>query len=121
MLALSALNTLQVGRNGRSTGRRITQRRVLMGMYDNVIYKTECPDCKEPLSEFQSKDGPCALVTLEPKDVQNFYTSCPKCGVWVEFEVIAKEVEVRPKQTKPSWSDLHPEADEDGSFISPII
>lgn len=56
-----------------------------MGMYDNVNYECVCPVCHSKVTGFQSKSGPCELTTLEPTKVSNFYSSCDKCGCWIEF------------------------------------
>ena len=55
-----------------------------MGMFDNVRYEEPCWRCGKVLTDWQSKDGPCELLTLEPKDVYSFYTYC-ECGAWNEF------------------------------------
>ncbi len=78
-----------------------------MGMFDYVIYEANCPKCSQPLIDFQSKDGPCELLILKPKDVDRFYTDCKNCGTWVEFET---EVRVRRKllgitRVKPEIKD----------------
>jgi len=57
-----------------------------MGMFDYIVTPdVKCPGCKEPLSGFQSKDGPCGLDTLSHTEVDNFYTHC-KCGFWIQFD-----------------------------------
>ena len=56
-----------------------------MGMFDNVNYEMDCPNCGARLTDFQSKDGDCCLGMLELVEVNNFYTSCDKCGTWIEF------------------------------------
>lgn len=56
-----------------------------MGMFDDVNFKTACPDCGSEMSGFQSKDGACEMLVVEPTEVRNFYSSCAKCGTWVEF------------------------------------
>ena len=58
-----------------------------MGMFDWIKYEAKCEKCGEQLKGFQSKDGPCELLKLEPKDVINFYTSCDKCNAWHDFTV----------------------------------
>lgn len=58
-------------------------------MFDNINYEAPCPNCNELLNDWQSKDGPCVLEILEPWEVKAFYTSCPKCGAWVEATVDA--------------------------------
>jgi hypothetical protein len=62
-----------------------------MGMFDWIEYKHDC-ECGEPLEGFQSKDGDCVLATLQPSDVEGFYTACDDCGKWHDFKYIpAKE------------------------------
>jgi len=55
-----------------------------MGMFDQVNFEMPCPKCGETLRDFQTKDAECALDTIEPDGVANFYSGC-KCGQWVEF------------------------------------
>ena len=67
-----------------------------MGMFDYVEYETKCPKCSETVTDFQSKDGPCVLKALKPKDVRRFYSSCDNCKEWLEYEYIpTKEAEIR--------------------------
>jgi len=57
-----------------------------MGMYDDIkAPKVRCPDCKEYLTGFQSKDGPCEKAILDYTEVDNFYAACDDCKTWVEF------------------------------------
>lgn len=58
-----------------------------MGMFDDVTYTAPCAKCGHKLTDWQSKSGPCALLRLNPVDVTNFYTSCPKCKQWNEYDV----------------------------------
>jgi hypothetical protein len=58
-----------------------------MGMFDYVNYQADCDKCGQPLSDFQSKDGPCELGFLAASDVDYFYTSCSKCRTWHDFKV----------------------------------
>ena len=57
-------------------------------MYDNVDHECICPVCKSKVSGFQSKDGDCVLDALKVSQVANFYSSCHKCGCWIEFNRI---------------------------------
>ena len=57
-----------------------------MGMFDEVKYEAPCWKCGEILKHWQSKDGPCNLLTLFPTEVDNFYDSCGKCGAWNEYD-----------------------------------
>lgn len=57
-----------------------------MGMYDNIEFKAPCKKCSETLTDWQSKDGSCTLSYLQPKDVDSFYTVCPKCNTWNEYK-----------------------------------
>lgn len=56
-----------------------------MGMYDEINFETTCPRCGEKVDEFQSKDGPCMLTTLEFWEVNEFYSSCRKCNTWIIY------------------------------------
>lgn len=53
-----------------------------MGMFDNVNYTCPCSKCGHPVTNWQSKDGPCVLTHLEPADVKHFYGDCDICGTW---------------------------------------
>lgn len=56
-----------------------------MGMYDYVAVCADCPNCGSALSDFQTKDSDCVMQHVYPGSIWNFYTSCGKCGTWVEF------------------------------------
>jgi len=58
-----------------------------LGLFDYIRYEIPCPACGVKVSDFQSKDGPCLLETLEPHDVEHFYTSCKSCGQWIDVNV----------------------------------
>lgn len=58
-----------------------------MGMYDTVNYQADCVGCGKPLTDFQSKDGPCTLSILQPAEVEEFYTSCDNCRQWHQYTV----------------------------------
>ncbi len=58
-----------------------------MGMFDYVKYEANCQNCGSSLNDFQTKEGVCELETLEPCQVDNFYTSCDACKTWHEFHV----------------------------------
>jgi hypothetical protein len=67
-----------------------------MGMFDSVNFSTPCPSCGAIVDGFQSKDGPCELLTLEPEQVSTFYSHCRSCGREVEFSrLIVWDVEPR--------------------------
>lgn len=61
-----------------------------MGMYDHIKFEMICPMCKGEviIKGFQSKDGHCMLSDLEYWEVDNFYSNCPKCKSWIEFNRI---------------------------------
>jgi hypothetical protein len=54
-------------------------------MFDYIDFEMICSVCGNKINDFQSKDGPCMLETLSPFEVSNFYSSCKKCGAWIEF------------------------------------
>ena len=56
-----------------------------MGMFDYVNFSMPCPTCGALIDGFQSKDGPCERRSLEPDDVDDFYSTCDSCGKWVEI------------------------------------
>ena len=66
-----------------------------MGMYDNIRYEMDCPKCETRVASFQSKDGVCMLIELDFWEVNNFYSDCPKCGAWIEFN------RKKPRQPSP--------------------
>lgn len=41
--------------------------------------------CGKEVRDFQSKDGPCDLRTLMPKDVDTFYATCD-CGNHIQYK-----------------------------------
>lgn len=55
-----------------------------MGMFDWVHFKMVCPTCNNMTDMFQSKDVGCMCDTVQPEDIDNFYSYC-KCGTWIEF------------------------------------
>jgi len=67
-----------------------------MGMFDYVKYKAPCWKCGTELSNFQSKNGECLMNTVTPQQlgVGSFYTGCPKCRAWNEYDVIPKEIKI---------------------------
>lgn len=67
-----------------------------MGMYDYVNFKTKCPNCKELLEDFQTKDYICSMCTTEPENIDRFYCSC-SCGYWIEYSRVRKHKEFRKR------------------------
>lgn len=70
-------------------------------MFDYVRFACYCPMCGTEVSNFQSKDGPCLLATLEWSQVQNFYAICDNCDTWIEF----KQVPPAPMPTHQMFVD----------------
>ncbi len=56
-----------------------------MGMFDRIDFEVDCPKCGELVKDFQSKDGPCVLKTLQPHEVDYFYSSCDNCKEWITY------------------------------------
>lgn len=78
-------------------------------MFDYIKFEMPCPLCKTDLKNFQSKDGPLQLKTLEVKEVEDFYTNCDKCGLWISFQVSKNytKMGIEPSITiKPCYIDL---------------
>ena len=61
-----------------------------MGMFDWVDYECRCDICKAKVTGFQSKDGNCTLDHVSPFTVNEFYSSCSKCGSWITIGKFAK-------------------------------
>lgn len=68
-----------------------------MGMFDDIKYEAPCPLCNDPITGWQSKDGPQVLAKYTPKELADevpvdergrktfkFYTSCDNCDAWIE-------------------------------------
>lgn len=56
-----------------------------MGMYDYIDFKAPCVKCGTEILNWQSKDGDCVLGTLQPLQVNHFYSYCPSCGEWHDY------------------------------------
>lgn len=61
-----------------------------MGIFNYVDFKCKCPKCGETVADFQTKDGDLFLDTVNYGEVHNFYSSCDKCRVWIEFNLNPK-------------------------------
>ena len=57
-----------------------------MGMFDYVVAELPCPKCGAILRDWQTKSGECVMEHLTVEQVSYFYTTCPGCGRWVEYE-----------------------------------
>ena len=71
-----------------------------MGMFDWVNHTCRCPICGYKVTGFQSKDGRCYMGTVEPDDVESFYSSCDNCETWIEYlnlKMIEPNIEVIKK------------------------
>ena len=74
-----------------------------MGMFNYVNYECVCPVCHAKVDGFQTKDGELQLDTVEPTSVPNFYSTCGKCGCWLELtakEILNFELVVTGKKGK---------------------
>jgi len=56
-----------------------------MGMFDYINIGIECPECKNKVNDFQSKDGPCSLLTLDLWEIDHCYCLCGNCGSWIDL------------------------------------
>lgn len=56
-----------------------------MGMFDYVNLEIKCPKCGAVVDGFQTKDNGCLMDELEYWEVNHFYSSCEKCGLWFDF------------------------------------
>ena len=62
-----------------------------MGMFDYVNVALPCRKCGRLIaSDWQSKSGDCAMEHLEVEQVSHFYSLCPDCGAWNEYERVLR-------------------------------
>jgi hypothetical protein len=59
-----------------------------MGLYDHIHISIACFNCGQQLTEWQTKDGPCALQHITLLDIPegSFYGMCT-CNAWNEYKV----------------------------------
>lgn len=78
-----------------------------MGMFDYVNVELKCPYCNEGIvTGVQSKSSDCTLSTLDPQYVTNFYSSCPKCKKWVEYDRKSPGQGEEPRSTPYSREEI---------------
>jgi len=56
-----------------------------MGMFDWVNFKASCPNCGTEVTGWQTKSTGCSMATVTPAEAGNWYSSCSKCGLWIEY------------------------------------
>ena len=72
--------------------------------YVKIDEKVECPICGNALDNFETKNGPGALLTLDFKAVDRFYSRCGKCHNSIDFSLKNPvEDEQREKLTIDSY------------------
>jgi uncharacterized protein (UPF0212 family) len=72
--------------------------------YISLDTDVECPICGEKLGNFETKNGPGAQVTLDFREVDNFYSRCTKCNSIIEFLLKNPvEADAREKLTIDSY------------------
>ena len=86
-------------------GKPISESIPFMGMFDSINYTCKCPVCGHDVTDFQSKDGECTLVTLQPEEVGYFYCGCNVCSIWIEFEWGDKQ-RTKLKMIEPDMSKV---------------
>lgn len=60
-----------------------------MGMFDYCtgLNDVKCPKCGGKLTDWQSKSSHCMMEEISFKEVDNFYTTCGKCNIWIEYQL----------------------------------
>ncbi len=77
-----------------------------MGMFDYVAAAPQQCSCGGTVEEWQSKDGPCELLTIKPEQVRRFYGMCERCNKWYEFTAVsAAAVTFRLKVARNNGND----------------
>jgi hypothetical protein len=66
-----------------------------MGMFDWVDYEHYCNKCGLLLTskDWQTKNAQNQLDVVHPAEVNNFYTGCPKCHLWIDVQVEIEEID----------------------------
>ncbi len=82
-----------------NTVKHAKERLLTMGRFDYVKYEADCMGCGEKLNTFQSKSAGCYMEVLEPWQVTEMHTNCPKCNTWNAYDICA-EVEHVVKKIK---------------------
>ena len=61
-------------------------------MFDYVKFSHPCKKCGTLLEEWQTKDGPMSLETIELNEINGglVYTSCDNCNTWNQYKVTTK-------------------------------
>lgn len=77
-----------------------------MGLFDTVKYSMNCPCCGETIPDFQTKDNDPCLLEVEPWTVTNFYSGCPHCSAWIEFNLREEYTQTNVKQLVQAGHDL---------------
>ncbi len=55
--------------------------------YVQIDGRAECPICGSLLERFETKEGPGALVFIDFRDVDHFYSRCGHCHNLIEFSL----------------------------------
>lgn len=66
-----------------------------MSVFDNVNFEVTCPNCKKPLTGFQSKSGNPSGRSLEFWQVDEFHATCWHCRTWIEYNLKPDGVQKR--------------------------
>lgn len=69
-----------------------------MGMYDEVDFQYDCPNCGTTVEDFQTKDTECTLDLVSPVRPDGFYAACSSCNTWLQFT--ATEVLPLPRERR---------------------
>jgi hypothetical protein len=57
----------------------------VMGLFNYVNVKMDCPGCGDGPLGFQTKDGDPVMDTVDPDALAFFGAICKKCGLWTGF------------------------------------
>lgn len=76
-----------------------------MGLYNNVKYKCTCPVCNHIVDDFQTKCGDCFFDTVNPEDVDHFYSGCDVCNTWIDV-IRDEETGKLEMKTQPDLNEV---------------
>jgi len=77
-----------------------------MGLFDYVNFKTDCPNCGEPVTGFQTKDGDPYMAIVEPDTISYFYSGCDKCGAWIVYDKTPEPIISQRRETPLTESEV---------------
>lgn len=71
-----------------------------MGVYNKVLFVSYCPRCGGRLNNFQSKDDELSFDKVNIDKLDNWYTECPDCNLFIQCR------HIHPSECKPRFNEM---------------